>query len=164
MCARVCSPLFCMVLLEYRRLGLLSNEADRLALLALVVWYSVFPLVAQTITNRFRFYSMLTNKKKQHITFPKYSWVNLVVQKGPAMTLAELWIHPSGKIILKTNPVTSVLNQHYRRCLYNWVMFKLTKKGTSWLLWYVDTERLTGITASIWMHNHWIFWSYRQWQ
>lgn len=30
-------PLFCMVLLEYRRLGLLSNEADRLALLALVV-------------------------------------------------------------------------------------------------------------------------------
>lgn len=31
------SPLFCMVLLEYRRLGLLSKEAERLALLALVV-------------------------------------------------------------------------------------------------------------------------------
>lgn len=45
------------------------------------------------------------------------------------MTLAELWIYPSIKILGKTNPVTSFLNQHLSKCLFSWVMFKLTKKG-----------------------------------
>lgn len=40
-------PLICSVLLEYLLLGLLSKDDDLLALLVLVVWYSVFPLKHQ---------------------------------------------------------------------------------------------------------------------
>lgn len=50
-------------------------------------------------------------------------------QKVTAVTPAELWIHPSDNRLLPTNPVTSVLNQHYSQCLSNWVMFKHTQKG-----------------------------------
>lgn len=65
------------------------------------------------------------------------------------MTPAELWTHPGDNLPLTTNPVTSVLNQHYCQCLSNWVMFKHTERGTSWLLQYVDTECQVCTTASI---------------
>lgn len=66
------------------------------------------------------------------------------------MTLAELWIYPSIKILWKTNPVTSFLNQHLSKCLFNWVMFKLTQKGTNhncgmWMLQAQLISRWTNI-------------------
>lgn len=66
------------------------------------------------------------------------------------MTLAELWIYPSIKILWKTNPVTSFLNQHLSKCLFNWVMFKLTQKGPNhncgmWMLQAQLISRWTNI-------------------
>lgn len=74
-----------------------------------------------------------------------------------ALTPAELWIHPSDNRLLQTNPVTSVLNQHYSQCLSNWVMFKHTKRGNRWLLQYVDTECLSCATASICVYTRGFF-------
>lgn len=78
------------------------------------------------------------------------------------LTPAELWIHPSDNRLLPTNPVTSVLNQHYSQCLSNWVMFKHTKRGNRWLLQYVDTECLSCATASICVYTRGFF-LYEQW-
>lgn len=73
------------------------------------------------------------------------------------MTPAELQTHPGDNLLLTTNPVPSVLNQHYGQCLSNWVMFKHTQEGTSWLLRYVDTECLSCTTASICVYTHVFF-------
>lgn len=72
------------------------------------------------------------------------------------MTPAELWIHPSDNLLLTTNPVTSVLNQHYCQCLPNWVMFKHTHRRE--LAGYCGMQTHSAcLTASICVYTHGFF-------
>lgn len=80
----------------------------------------------------------IKNNQILNVNFPNAWLLAPKTKKHPALTLAELQIHPSDNLLLPTNPVTSVLNQHRCQCLSNWVMVKHTRGGTRWLLRYAD--------------------------
>lgn len=84
---------------------------------------------------------------------------------GTEMTPAELWNHPGDNLLLTTNSVTPVLNQHYCQCLSNWVMFKHTQRRKNYLATAVCWRRVPVRYHCKYLCVHvWVFFCmYKEW-